>query len=117
MADANKLIAVSELDDRGVAVVEHPVHGDLAVGLADGRPFAVSNTCRHLFASLGNGKVVDGSLECPSHHARYDVHSGRMIAGPGGVFRPVGRLVKDTTGRRALATYPVEIRDGVIRLV
>jgi nitrite reductase/ring-hydroxylating ferredoxin subunit len=55
-------------------------------------------------------------LECPWHGARYDVHTGRMVAGPGGVFRPVGRIVKDTTGRLPLETYPVKLRDGAIWL-
>ena len=110
------LVAVSDLGDSGVTVVEHPEHGALAVGISDGVPFAVSNRCRHLFAPLGEGRVVDGCLECPWHQARYDVRSGRMVAGPGGVFRPLGRVVKDTTGRRALTTYPVELRDGAIWL-
>ena len=113
----DRLVALSDLDGRGVTVVEHPRHGALAVGVSDGRPFAVSNRCRHLFASLGEGRVVDDCLECPWHHARYDVRSGRMVAGPGGVFRPLGRVVKDTAGRRSLTTYPVEVRDGAIWLV
>lgn len=113
----HRLVALSELDERAVTVVEHPDHGALAVGISDGQPFAVPNRCRHLFASLGEGRVVNGLLECPWHHARYDVQSGRMLAGPGGAFRPVGRLVKDTSGRLALATYPVEVRDDAIWLV
>lgn len=111
------LVAVDDLDERGVTVVEHPELGALAVGIAAGEPFAVSNRCRHLFASLGEGRVTpEGCLECPWHHARYDVRTGRMLVGPGGVFRPVGRFVKDTTGRRKLATYDVEVRDGGIWL-
>jgi 3-phenylpropionate/trans-cinnamate dioxygenase ferredoxin component len=113
----HRLVGLSELADRGVTVVEHPEHGALAVGISDGQPFAVSNRCRHLFASLGEGRVVNGLLECPWHHARYDVRSGRMLARPGGAFRPVGRLVKDTAGRIALATYPVELRDDAIWLL
>jgi nitrite reductase/ring-hydroxylating ferredoxin subunit len=116
MTDA-RLIALSDLDKRQVMVVEHTKHGSLAVGLSGGQPFAVSNRCRHLFASLGEGTVdAEGRLECPSHHARYDVHTGKMVVGPGGAFRPVGGLVRQTAGRRALATYPVEIRDGAIWL-
>ena len=113
----DRLVALADLDERQVTVVEHPEHGALAVGVVGGRPFAVSNRCRHLFAPLGEGHVTDdGCLECPWHGARYDVETGRMVAGPGGAFRPVGRLVKDTTGRRPLDTYPVEIRDDAIWL-
>lgn len=117
MAAMRKLIDVGSLDASGVAVVRDEQHGALAVGLSDGEPFAVSNRCRHLFGSLGDGRVAeDGCLECPLHKARYDVRSGRMVKGPGGVFRPLGGLVKDTAGRMALATFPVELRDGAIWL-
>lgn len=117
MADcATQLIGVGELGESGVAVVETR-HGALAVGLSGGEPFAVSNRCRHLFASLGTGRVVDdGCLECPWHGARYDVRSGKMTRGPQGAFRPISGLVKSTTGARALATHPVELRDGAIWL-
>jgi nitrite reductase/ring-hydroxylating ferredoxin subunit len=111
-----RLIDVDELGASGVAVVVTP-HGDLAVGLSGGEPFAVSNRCRHLFASLGNGRVVEnGCLECPWHGARYDVRSGKMTRGPQGAFRPVAGVVKNTTGAYPLATYPVELRDGAIWL-
>jgi 3-phenylpropionate/trans-cinnamate dioxygenase ferredoxin component len=110
------LIDVDELGASGVAVVPTP-HGDLAVGLSGGEPFAVSNRCRHLFASLGKGHVADdGCLECPWHGARYEVRTGRMTRGPQGAFRPVAGVVKNTTGARPLATYRVELRDGAIWL-
>jgi nitrite reductase/ring-hydroxylating ferredoxin subunit len=116
MSEPSKLVAVSDLDERGVTTAESP-HGTLAVGLVDGEPFAVSNRCRHLFASLGNGRVCDGQLECPWHAARYDVKTGAMLRGPQGVFKPVSGAIKATTGARDLKTYPVEIRDGAIWLL
>jgi nitrite reductase/ring-hydroxylating ferredoxin subunit len=116
MAAGTRLIGVDELEDSGVAVVATE-HGDLAVGISGGEPFAVSNRCRHLFAQLGQGHVVeDGSLECPWHHARYDVHSGKMTRGPQGAFRPLAGVVKGTTGQLPLTTYPVVLRDGAIWL-
>jgi 3-phenylpropionate/trans-cinnamate dioxygenase ferredoxin subunit len=112
-----KLIDVDALGETGVAVVDTEAHGDLAVGLSNGEPFAVSNRCRHLFAPLGNGHVTgDGCLECPWHHARYDVHDGSMVRGPQGAFKPLGGVVKRTTGARHLTVYPVELRDGAIWL-
>jgi 3-phenylpropionate/trans-cinnamate dioxygenase ferredoxin subunit len=120
MADAatgsTRLVAVEDLGEGQVTVVETP-HGKLAVGLSGGEPFALSNRCRHLFASLGEGRVADdGSLECPWHHARYDVHTGAMTRGPQGAFKPLAGVVKGTTGAVALKTYPVELRDGAIWL-
>jgi 3-phenylpropionate/trans-cinnamate dioxygenase ferredoxin subunit len=112
-----RLIEVVDLGDSHVAVVEGTRHGTIAVGISGGKPFAVSNRCRHLFASLGEGRVVgDGCLECPWHGARYDVTTGKMLRGPQGVFRPVSGVIKATTGALPLHTYPVEVRDGAIWL-
>ena len=112
-----RLVGVEELDERQVTVVQTP-HGNLAVGLSGGEPFAVSNRCRHLFAPLGKGHVdQDGCLQCPWHAALYDVTTGRMVRGPQGAFKPLAGVVKGTAGARALKTYPVELRDGAIWLL
>src|SRR6202521_3605365 len=113
---ATRLIDVDELGASGVAVVATH-HGDLAVGLSGGEPFAVSNRCRHLFASLGEGRVTeDGCLQCPWHAARYNVRTGAMTRGPQGAFKPLAGVVKATTGARALKTFPVVLREGAIWL-
>jgi nitrite reductase/ring-hydroxylating ferredoxin subunit len=112
-----KLIAVDQLGPSGVAVVKGTPHGDLAVGMSNGAPFAVSNRCRHAFASLGKGDVdAAGQLVCPWHQAEYDVRTGAMTLGPQGVFKPVAGPVKATLGSRKLKTYDVELRDGAIYL-
>ena len=112
-----RLIAVDELGTSQVAVVEETPHGTLAVGISRGEPFAVSNRCRHLLASLGEGQVADdGCLECPWHAARYDVGTGKMTRGPQGAFKPLAGVVRTTAGSVALKTYPTELRDGVIWL-
>jgi 3-phenylpropionate/trans-cinnamate dioxygenase ferredoxin component len=113
-----RLIAVDDLGASQVAVVEKTPHGALAVGVSGNKPFAVSNRCRHLLASLGKGRVTDdGCLQCPWHAALYDVSTGKMVRGPQGAFKPVAGAVKATTGARSLKTFPVELRDGVIWLV
>ena len=113
-----RLLAVDELGPSQVAVAEKTPHGTLAVGISAGKPFAVSNRCRHLFASLGDGQVTEGGcLECPWHGARYEVGSGEMVRGPQGAFKPLAGAVKATTGRRSLKTFAVELRDGAIWLV
>jgi nitrite reductase/ring-hydroxylating ferredoxin subunit len=112
-----KLIPVDELGPSGVAVVKGTPHGDLAVGMSNGAPFALSNRCRHLFAPLGKGTVdASGQLVCPWHDAEYDVRTGAMTLGPQGAFKPIAGPVKATLGSRNLKTYDVELRDGVIHL-
>jgi 3-phenylpropionate/trans-cinnamate dioxygenase ferredoxin component len=113
-----RLVAVEDLGASHVTVVETTAHGALAVGISAGKPFAVSNRCRHLFASLGTGRVTDdGCLQCPWHAALYDVSTGAMVRGPQGAFKPLAGVVKATTGARPLKTFPVELRDGAIWLV
>ena len=115
---ATRLVAVDDLGDSQVAVVDNTPHGALAVGISAGKPFALSNRCRHLFASLGEGQVTDeGCLQCPWHAARYDVGTGKMVRGPQGAFKPLAGVVKATTGAIPLKTFPVELRDGAIWLV
>ncbi|MGO9249489.1 MAG: Rieske (2Fe-2S) protein [Solirubrobacteraceae bacterium] len=115
---AARLIAVEDLSASQVAVVEETPHGALAVGISAGKPFAVSNRCRHLFASLGKGHVTeDGCLQCPWHAALYDTVTGKMVRGPQGAFKPLAGAVKATAGARSLKTFPVEVRDGAIWLV
>ena len=115
---ATRLVTVDDLGDSQVAVVDNTPHGALAVGISAGKPFALSNRCRHLFASLGEGQVTsEGCLQCPWHAARYDVGTGKMVRGPQGAFKPLAGVVKATTGAIPLKTFPVELRDGAIWLV
>jgi nitrite reductase/ring-hydroxylating ferredoxin subunit len=117
-SSAVRLVAVDDLGDSHVTVVEQTPHGALAVGVSGGTPFAVSNRCRHLFASLGRGHVTEeGCLECPWHAALYDVATGKMLRGPQGAFKPLAGAIKATAGARALKTFPVELRDGAIWLL
>ncbi|MGA8247497.1 MAG: Rieske (2Fe-2S) protein [Nocardioides sp.] len=67
--------------------------GPYAVGNGDGDYFAVTRRCRHLGADLANGSIdADGCLVCPWHQSKYDVHTGRMVRGPQGLFARVPGL-------------------------
>jgi len=112
------IATIDELSATGVMSVETP-YGRLAIGIADGEPFAVSDRCRHLGASLGRGHVTeDGCLECPWHRAQYDVRSGKMVRGPQGIaflaVRDSLRRVASAVAR--LQRYPVVERDGMVYL-
>jgi 3-phenylpropionate/trans-cinnamate dioxygenase ferredoxin subunit len=101
-----------------VTSVDTPL-GRLAVGIANDEPFAVSDSCRHLFASLGGGRVTPGGcLECPWHHSQYDVTTGKMTSGPQGLtFLAVRELFKIYASYiHPLRRYPVVEQNGVIYL-
>jgi nitrite reductase/ring-hydroxylating ferredoxin subunit len=119
-AQGARLLAVADLPPGGVVEVRTDAHGVLAVGMADGRPFAVSNVCRHQFAKLGRGQVREGCLECPWHRARYDVQTGEMVRGPQGRifgFGPYSKTVQTAANAGfKLKTFPVAVQDGAIVL-
>lgn len=119
-AQGDRLVQVDALGADGVVEVDTAQHGTLAVGVANGLPFAVSNVCRHQFAKLGRGQVRDGCLECPWHRARFDVSSGEMVSGPKGRvwgFTPYSKAVQGFGSKVApLRTFPVSIADGWIVL-
>ena len=121
VASGSRLVDVSALGERGVIEVRTDAHGVLAVGIADGTPFAVSNVCRHQFAKLGQGQIREGCLECPWHRARYDVRTGRMTEGPKGRifgFKPYSATVQTVANAGfKLRRHPVAVRDGAIWLL
>ena len=92
--------------------------GPYAVGNIGGEFFAVSRRCRHLGADLADGALDDqGRLVCPWHQATYDVHTGRMVRGPQGIFAKVpglGAAYRALTGVLPLHRGRVLERDGCL---
>jgi len=85
--------ARGDLEERemlGVRLGGHPV---ALFALAEG-VFATHNVCPHMGALLTHGCVVQGYVECPMHHALFDIRTGE----------PDGSV----TDRR-LRTYPVKV--------
>jgi nitrite reductase/ring-hydroxylating ferredoxin subunit len=58
--------------------------GDEPIALTkiEGEIYAVSDTCPHEFALLSEGYLEGEEIECPLHQARFDVRTGRCLAGP-----------------------------------
>jgi NADPH-dependent 2,4-dienoyl-CoA reductase/sulfur reductase-like enzyme/nitrite reductase/ring-hydroxylating ferredoxin subunit len=66
--------------------------GEMLLGHAVGEPvlvarrgddlFAISATCTHYGGPLAKGLIVDCTVRCPWHHARFDLRTGEAIAAP-----------------------------------
>ncbi len=63
--------------------------------------FATSDVCPHQGAALSAGCVVEGYIECPVHHALFDIRTG---AADGSVTA------------RSVKTYPARIDDGAVHV-
>lgn len=72
-----------ESKDLGKKPKEIELFGQPLVAWRDqkGRPVIMNRYCSHMGASLGMGKVIDGCLQCPFHHWRYD-NSGKCVSIP-----------------------------------
>jgi NADPH-dependent 2,4-dienoyl-CoA reductase/sulfur reductase-like enzyme/nitrite reductase/ring-hydroxylating ferredoxin subunit len=68
---------------------------------SEGKVYACGNECSHYHAPLSDGLLVGHVVTCPSHNARFDVRSGRMLAAP---------ALND------LPTYEVKIENGGIHV-
>jgi nitrite reductase/ring-hydroxylating ferredoxin subunit len=71
----------------------------LAVFNLDGDFYATDDTCTHGFASLSEGHIEDGIIECPWHRGAFDIRTGEAREHP------------CTT---PLRTYQVTVRDGEV---
>lgn len=85
--------ATSDVAENSVRVFEV---GGRSIALANygGEFYAVDNLCTHDNGPLGEGRLYEGTVECPRHGARFDVKSGAVKALP--AVRPV-------------RTYPVQV--------
>lgn len=60
---------------------------DIAVFNDAGRFHALDDECTHGAASLSDGWIEDGAVECPAHGARFSLCTGKVLALP--ATRPV----------------------------
>jgi nitrite reductase/ring-hydroxylating ferredoxin subunit len=89
---------------------EVPEDGTLPVQLAGepvclykigGRVCATHDTCTHGQASLADGFVENGEIECPLHQGRFNIATGKAVALP---------CTED------IRTYAVRIEGGAVLL-
>jgi NADPH-dependent 2,4-dienoyl-CoA reductase/sulfur reductase-like enzyme/nitrite reductase/ring-hydroxylating ferredoxin subunit len=72
--------------------IEKVTDGEMLLGHAFGEPvlvarrgnelFAIGATCTHYGGPLAKGLMVDCTVRCPLHHARFNLRTGEAIAAP-----------------------------------
>jgi nitrite reductase/ring-hydroxylating ferredoxin subunit/uncharacterized membrane protein len=77
----------AEADDSGAIPEGRPVKAKLGINtlvlVREGEKIlALHDTCAHAGGPLSEGKIVDGTIECPWHASRYRLESGHVVQGP-----------------------------------
>ena len=90
--------------------------GEMLLGHAFGEPvlvarrgddlFAIGATCTHYGGPLAKGLMVDCTVHCPWHHARFDLRTGEAIAAP--ALNNVACYKIEKRGERFLVTGKID---------
>ena len=54
----------------------------VCVSNIDGKLYAINNVCTHAGGDLSKGKLEGKIVTCPNHGSKFDVTTGKCIAGP-----------------------------------
>ncbi len=88
----------SELGEGQMMLIE--VGGErVVIGRCPQGITAFSDHCTHKGGSLADGALVGCTVQCPWHGSQFDIHTGRVVAGP---------------AERQIQTYDVDIRSGEV---
>lgn len=105
MSEPIMIAAVDEIDEGEAISVSREVAGtddDIAVLRDDdGQFYALDDTCTHEEASLADGWISDGEVECPLHAGKFCLKTGAVLSMP---------ATRDTR------THKVEVREGCVWL-
>ncbi len=88
----------SELSD-GQMLLARKGNQRIVVGRCPEGMVAFSDSCTHRGGPLSDGALVGCTVQCPWHGSQFNVHTGRVVAGP---------------AQQAVETYTVEVRNGEV---
>jgi apoptosis-inducing factor 3 len=66
----------------GTMLLGHALGEPVLVARRGDELFAIGATCTHYGGPLAEGLMVDCTVRCPWHHARFDLRTGEAIAAP-----------------------------------
>ena len=91
-------VHVADLSDFGERAAIGVMHEDRRIALykLDDGIYATTNVCTHQAATLSEGEVAEGYIECPAHYALFEIRTGKASGG---------------LAKTDLTTYPVKV-DG-----
>lgn len=94
-----RLCTVDAVDDGDAVRIEVEGHAPFAVYHLDGEYYVSDDLCSHGDASLSEGTLEDGRIECPWHSGSFCLKTGAALTFP--AVTPI-------------RIYPAIVRDGAI---
>jgi nitrite reductase/ring-hydroxylating ferredoxin subunit/uncharacterized membrane protein len=88
----------SELSD-GQMILARVGSQKIVVGRCSDGVVAFSNMCTHRGGPLSDGVLIGCTVQCPWHGSQFNVHTGRVVAGP---------------AQQAIDAFNVEVRNGEV---
>ncbi len=55
---------------------------EVLIANVNGNYYAINNRCTHAGGDLSKGSLVDNIVECPKHHSKFDVTTGKVVSTP-----------------------------------
>ena len=95
--DFEKGCDIDEVRDGGM-LLGHAFGEAILVARQGSQLFAIGATCTHYGGPLAKGLMVDCTVRCPWHHARFDLRTGEAIGAPALSDTPCWNI--DKRGRR-----------------
>ncbi len=81
MSDWTDVCADGDVPDAGTLLVR--VKGEpVCLYNIDGSIFATHDQCTHALASMADGFITEGRIECPIHSGLFDIRTGRALTAP-----------------------------------
>jgi NADPH-dependent 2,4-dienoyl-CoA reductase/sulfur reductase-like enzyme/nitrite reductase/ring-hydroxylating ferredoxin subunit len=105
--DFEKGYATEKLTD-GDMLLGHAFGEPVLVARRDDQLFAIGATCTHYGGPLAEGLMVDCTVHCPWHHARFDLRTGEAIAAP--ALNDVACYKIDKRGNKFFVTGKITMR-------
>jgi len=93
-----RVCLAAQVPDGGSHRVELPGRPALAVFNLDGQIHVTDDRCTHGDASLCDGEIEDGVVECPYHQGAFDIATGKPVAAPCSIPLRVYRSRVDAEG-------------------
>jgi 3-phenylpropionate/trans-cinnamate dioxygenase ferredoxin component len=103
-----EFVKVARAGDLAPGAARRVEHGGTAILLTniDGHVSAISDTCSHRGGTLSKGTIDGAVVTCPRHGSRFDVRTGKNLAGP----KILG--IRGKTGD--VSSYRVKVEDDDI---